>query len=86
MARINNANAAECHQGKVALHQTLKKAPLTQAHHQPPEAVADASYYSSVLSSFGSANTTANTNNASAYDGQNTSMGQGSWQQQQYYR
>ncbi|XP_023172117.1 E3 ubiquitin-protein ligase Hakai-like [Drosophila hydei] len=49
LARINNANAQDCHQGKASLHQTLKK-----GTHQS-ESVADASYYSSVLASFGSA-------------------------------
>ncbi|XP_030377187.1 E3 ubiquitin-protein ligase Hakai, partial [Scaptodrosophila lebanonensis] len=50
LARINNANAQDCHQGKASLHQSLKK-----SGHQPSESVADASYYSSVLNSFGSA-------------------------------
>jgi len=47
LARINNANAQECHQGKASLHQTLKKGT------HKSESVADASYYSSVLASFG---------------------------------
>ncbi|XP_032595205.1 E3 ubiquitin-protein ligase Hakai isoform X2 [Drosophila grimshawi] len=52
LARINNANAQDCHQGKASLHQTLKKG--VGGTHQS-ESVADASYYSSVLASFGSA-------------------------------
>jgi len=50
LTRINNANAQECHQGKASLHHTLKKGTPHQS-----ESVADASYYSSVLASFGSA-------------------------------
>ncbi|EDW37224.1 GL25641 [Drosophila persimilis] len=50
LARINNANALDCHQGKASLHQSLKKGPSHQS-----ESVADASYYSSILASFGSA-------------------------------
>jgi len=52
LARINNANAQDCHQGKASLHHSLKKGPPHQS-----ESVADASYYSSVLASFGSAGT-----------------------------
>ena len=82
LARINNANAQECHQGKVALHQSLKKAPLSQGHHQPSESVADASYYSSVLNSFGSSGGESSSTTVSNQPG-----GQSSWQQQQqYYR
>lgn len=50
LARINNANAQDCHQGKASLHQSLKKGMPHKS-----ESVADASYYSSVLASFGSA-------------------------------
>lgn len=91
LARINNANAQDCHQGKVALHQSLKKTPLSQSHHQPSESVADASYYSSVLNSFGSAGASSSSSNNPPYESStgNTSNqpgGQSSWQQQQYYR
>lgn len=82
LARINNANAQECHQGKMVLQQSLKKVQLnpTHNHHQTPETVADASYYSSVLNSFGAV-----TNSGKIYD---ESMPQNhpppsSWQQQQ---
>lgn len=87
LARINNANAQECHQGKMALHQSLKKAPLTQLHHQTAESVADASYYSSVLNSFGSSSNSTNSTNA-AYDTKtnpNASNNPAAWQQS-YYR
>lgn len=50
LARINNANAQDCHQGKASLNQTLRKGIPHKS-----ESVADASYYSSVLASFGSA-------------------------------
>jgi len=76
LARINNANAQECHQGKVALHHTLKKTSISQVHNQTPETVADASYYSSVLNSFGSAgnnNNNSNNNNASSNSNPNCS-------------
>lgn len=99
IARINTANAQDCHQGKVALHQTLKKTPITQSHHQTPETVADASYYSSVLNSFGSAvsgsGVPPNATSAAAVgyppppsniSQQPTQHNQGSWQQNQYYR
>lgn len=89
LARINNANAQDCHQGKVALHQSLKKTPLSQGHHQPSESVADASYYSSVLNSFGSAGGGTSSGNNPPYEGpsSNQAAGQSSWQQQQqYYR
>ncbi|TDG45228.1 hypothetical protein AWZ03_008383 [Drosophila navojoa] len=59
LARINNANAQDCHQGKASLHQTLKK-----GTHQS-ESVADASYYSSVLATFGSAGVAAGPSTAS---------------------
>lgn len=95
LARINNANAQDCHQGKASLHQTLKKG---QPHHS--ESVADASYYSSVLASFGS--TAAAVGGSIASGPMSSSAGGGgggsgvggcaesgvggSWQQSQYYR
>lgn len=92
LARINSANAQDCHQGKVAVHQSLKKAPGQISHHQPSETVADASYYSSVLNSFGSSSSggVATSGNNTSYEtpsGQTNQNVQGSWQQQnQYYR
>lgn len=92
LARINNANAQDCHQGKLAVHQSLKKTPLGQGHHQPSESVADASYYSSVLNSFGSGGGGPSSGNNPPYESSsaapsNQGGGQNSWQQQQqYYR
>lgn len=102
LARINNANALDCHQGKASLHQSLKKGPLHQS-----ESVADASYYSSVLASFGSGSgapglsssqsAAANSNNTvpgavgpSVVQGGSTEMAvgglSGNWPKSQYYR
>lgn len=91
LARINNANAQDCHQGKVAIHQSLKKG-SSQTHHQTSETVADASYYSSVLNSFGSSGGSSmpSAGGNTSYEttsGQTNQPTQGSsWQQQQYYR
>lgn len=84
LARINNVNAQECHQGKLVLQQSLKKVQLNSSqhsHHQNPETVADASYYSSVLNSFG-AGTSAGKMSYDEAMPQNPS-GPPSWQQQQ---
>lgn len=95
LARINNANAQECHQGKVAIHQSLKKGnPAGGGHHQTSETVADASYYSSVLNSFGGSGGGGgggpSSGSNTAYEsqpGQSSQGVQGTWQQQQqYYR
>lgn len=76
LARINSAQ--ECHQSKSSMHQ-LKKLPTSQGHHQPSDSVADASYYSSVLNSFGSGNS----ESAQQSSGQSAPQ----WQQQSsYYR
>uniref|UniRef100_A0A034VMI4 Uncharacterized protein n=1 Tax=Bactrocera dorsalis TaxID=27457 RepID=A0A034VMI4_BACDO len=89
LARINTANEQNCHQGKVALHQTLKKTPITQSHHQPPESVADASYYSSVLNSFGSNDVEQSgggSGNITSTSQTNCAATQNTWQSNQYYR
>lgn len=99
LARINNANAQDCHQGKMALQQSLKKVQSLNAgshvhhhHHQASsETVADASYYSSVLNSFGAvaANSSSSgpspmaSNHHPSSSSSSTAAVSSSWQQQQ---